>query len=171
MRNWADVAVLAKTKNLKGRFVARAAAGLPFLLEEGDEVRFVPPQLDAPRLARVSFLREIDRSSAEIEFGGISGDEAAMLVGCHCLIERAAFDEALFESEPPSWEGWQVIDGDAGFIGAVKGVLANPGQNLLEIERADGGTLLVPAVEEIVLDVDEEAGVIRVDLPTGLLDL
>ena len=40
MRAWADVAVLAKTKNLKGRFVVRAAAGLPFLLEEGDEVAF-----------------------------------------------------------------------------------------------------------------------------------
>ena len=38
MRAWMDVAVLAKTRNTKGRLVVRATAGLPFLLEEGDEV-------------------------------------------------------------------------------------------------------------------------------------
>ena len=54
MRAWTDVAVLARTKNLQGGFVAQSAAGLPFLLSEGLEAAFVPPVLDAPRRAQVT---------------------------------------------------------------------------------------------------------------------
>lgn len=171
MRTWADVAVLAKTKNLKGRFVARAAAGLPFLLEEGDEVAFVPPQLDVPRQAVVSLVRLIDERSAEVEFAGIDGDDAAKLAGCHCLIRRDSIDESVFEEMPAAWEGWVVVDSEEGEIGVVEGLVENPGQALLEVGRPDGGRVLVPVVDEIVRDVDAKRRIIGVELPQGLLDL
>ena len=66
MRAWTDVAVLARTKNLQGGFVAQSAAGLPFLLSEGLEVAFVPPVSDAPRAARgalrARFAAQAERS-------------------------------------------------------------------------------------------------------------
>ena len=142
MRTWADVAVLAKTKNLKGRLVARAAAGLPFLLEAGDEVAFVPPRLDVPRRAVVSLVKLVDERSAEVEFEGVDGDDAAELAGCHCLIRRDSIDESVFEEKA-----------------------------LLEVGRPDGGRVLVPVVDEIVRDVDAKRRIIGVELPQGLLDL
>ena len=171
MQTWVNVAHLAKTRNLNGRFVARSAAGLPFLLELGDEVAFVPPQLDAPRRAVVTDVRPIDDYSAEIAFEGVGGEEAGILVGCHCLIPRDTIDDSVFEEAPGMWEGWKVFDATAGEIGSVVGFVDNPGQALLDVERADGTAVLVPVVDEIVRDVDVEAGIVRVDLPAGLLEL
>ena len=171
MRAWADVAVLAKTKNLKGRFVVRAAAGLPFLLEEGDEVAFVPPKLDVPRRGVVSAVRLIDEQTAEVEFKGVDGNAAQALAGCHCLIMRNTIDASVFEDAPATWEGWKVLDDREGLIGIVRGFVDNPAQMLLEIERPDGNTVLVPVVDEIVHEVDSEGKSVLVTLPTGLLDL
>ena len=171
MRAWIDVAVLAKSKNLNGRLVVRATAGFPFLLAEGCEVAFVPPQTDAPRRAVVETVDIVGDSSAEVVFAGVDGDAARMLVGCHCLIRRSELDESLFEEEPAMWDGWRVIDVTAGEIGKVEGLVDNPGQMLLEVQRADGSTVLVPVVDEIVLDVRPDEGIVSTDLPKGLLDL
>lgn len=172
MRDWMDVAVLAKTRNLKGRLVVQGTASLPFLLQEGIEVAFVPPQTDLPRRSTVLSVRMLDDYSAEVEFDGVDGDSARGLVGCHCLIKRCDVDESAFEDEPAMWEGWQVFDDDAGLLGEVSGIIDNPGQALLEVSRADGGgDLLVPVVDEIVLDIDVDGRAIHVMLPNGLLDL
>lgn len=171
MRTWADVAVLAKTKNLKGRFVARAAAGLPFLLEEGVEVAFAPPRLDAPRCAVVSRVASIDDCTAEIEFEGIDGEAAALLAGCHCLVKRADIDETTFETHAAAWDGWMVVDELEGEIGIVADLVENPSQQLLIVERPAGKPVYVPVVEEIISDVDPDGKVVRVKLPSGLLDL
>ena len=171
MHAWADVAVLAKTRNLNGRFVARAATNLPFLLEVGDEVAFVPPQIDIPRRAIVVDVRPIDERTADVAFEGVDGEAASVLVGSHCLIERATIDESVFEEAPAMWENWAVVDMAAGEIGSVSGMVDNPGQALLEVERPDGATVLVPVVDEIVKQVDIENSRVYVDLPQGLLDL
>ena len=172
MRDWMDVAVLARTRNMKGRLVVRGTAGLPFLLEEGDEVAFVPPQTDVARRATVAEVRLIDERSAEVLFDGVDGDAARALVGCHCLVRRSEIDVAAIEAEPALWDGWSVVDVEAGLLGDVTGVIDDPGQSLLEVRRADGsGDVLIPAVDEIVLDVDADARIVRVDLPAGLLDL
>ncbi len=172
MHAWIDVALLAKTRNLNGGFVARAAAGLPFLLEPGDEVAFVPPQLDAPRRGVVESVRPIDEKTAEVSFVGMDAQTADMLVGCHCLVPRSSFDSAAIQETPAIWEGWMLVDEQAGDIGSIVGIIDNPGQALLEVERFDGaGGLLVPVVDEIIRDVDESAGIVRAALPQGLLDL
>ena len=171
MQTWTDVAVLAKTRNLNGRFVVRAAAGLPFLLNVGDEVAFVPPQLDVPRRATVSEVRYIDDVSAEVTFKEVTGEAAEILVGSHCLIPQATLRDEAIESAPAVWEGWAVVDDTHGEIGTVAGVIDNPAQSLIEVGRPDGGTVLIPVVDEIVHEVDIEAGVVYVSLPKGLLDL
>ena len=177
MREWMDVAVLTKTRNLKGGLVVQGATGLPFLLSEGDEVAFVPPQTDLPRRACVQWVRKIDELSAEVGFESVDADTARGLVGCHCLIRRDELDVTAFEEEPALWNGWSVVDAKAGFVGRVADVIDNPGQMLLEVERCTEsdttgqGRVLVPVVDEIVLDVDLEACKVQVDLPNGLLDL
>ena len=171
MRAWIDVAILAKPKNLDGRLVVRGTAGFPFLLEEGDEVAFVPPQTDLPRRAVVESINEIDDRSAEVIFEGVDGPAAQGLAGCHCLIRRDSLDESLFEEEPALWEGWTLVDEQAGEVGTVRDLVSNPGQDLLEVDRPDGSTLLVPVVDEIIKDVDVESRKIQTVLPQGLLDL
>lgn len=55
-------------------------------------------------------------------------------------------------------------------IGTVSDVLDSPAQFLLEVRKdSDGSTALVPFVEQIVPEVDLEAGFVRLTPPDGLL--
>jgi 16S rRNA processing protein RimM len=44
-------------------------------------------------------------------------------------------------------------------------------QDLLVVRLADGGEALVPFVEEVVPEVDPQAGRVVIDPPAGLLEL
>ncbi len=143
MRAWADVAELTNTKNLDGGLVAHCAPGLPFLLREGMEVAFVPPVLDAPRRARVAWVRaEGGALEGVVGFEGVEGIGAASpLVGCHCLVRRSDLpQDALAGAGAHAWAGFAVFDARAGFVGHVEGVREMPAQRLLEVARADAAS-------------------------------
>ena len=173
MHDWIDVAVIAKARNSKGRFAVRATAGLPFILETGDEVAFVPPQIDVPRRAIVQDVKLVDDANAEVSFEGVDEPETmSALEGMHCLIRRNELDDSVYEDAPGMWDGWMVVDGSAGEIGPIIDVIDNPGQALIEVARSDGkASVLVPVVDEIVVRVDPETCTVHVALPNGLLDL
>lgn len=173
MRTWKDVATLVKPKNLNGRFVARAAADLPCLLEEGMEVAFVPPQTDLPRSGTVNYLRELSDDSFEVGFTSVTDEAAAHgLAGCHCLVRVADVQDALDAEALASWSGWRVVNAQGHTLGEVAGIIDNPGQSLLEVERGNDLPLAyIPLVDEFVLNVDEAAQEVVVDVPESLLTL
>ena len=172
MRAWANVAELAKPKNLIGGLVARSAPGLPFLLREGLEVAFVPPQLDAPRRARVVSVQEQAKGAFLVTFEGVDSIEVAeRLAGCCCLVRRADLPQDALVAPGAGLEGFEVRDARAGRVGLVAEMVEGPGQTLLSVERPDGRTSLVPFVDAFVVSVDEDARRIDVDVPDGLLDL
>ena len=115
MRTWANVAELSKTKTLTGGLVARCAPGLPFLLEEGMEVAFVPPRHDAPRRARVLSVQDAGRDAFLVTFEGVDSiDVAELLVGCSCLVRRADLPESALAAEADGLEGFEVHDAPTG---------------------------------------------------------
>ncbi|WP_132120624.1 ribosome maturation factor RimM [Actinocrispum wychmicini] len=61
-----------------------------------------------------------------------------------------------------------LVDGTE--IGVVREVLHSPGGELLAVDRAGGGEVLVPFVREIVPEVDIPGRRVVVDPPEGLLD-
>lgn len=172
-RRWADVAELVATQGLKGRLVARSVRDLPFLLEEGMPVHFVPPTLDAPRQARVVSVQHLGGYDYLVEFDAVSNRDAAeSLAGSHCLVDR--------EFLPPDFEellrgvqgavGFSVHDEAIGLVGQVVGVREMPMQDLLVVAR-EGEEVLIPFVDEFVLDIDEDARIVRMSLPAGLVEL
>ena len=106
-----------------------------------------------PRL--VCRLREVaDRSAAEALAGAVVG----------------IAPEALPPAGPGSWYwsdliGLEVIDAAGARLGRVSGLIDAGAHDVLQVEAADGGEeLLIPFVlDRYVLDVDLEAGAIRVD--------
>ena len=173
MRAWANVAELAKPKNLTGGLVARSAPGLPFLLHEGLEVAFVPPQIDAPRRARVTSVQEAAKGTYLVTFEGVDSiDVAERLAGCCCLVRRADLPEEVLVAPTGGLEGFEVYDAQAGLVGTVTDVIESPAQMLLSIERPEGGDpVLVPLVDAFIEGVDEDVRRIDMNLPEGLLDL
>lgn len=77
-------------------------------------------------------------------------------------------DEGWYEED---LVGLTVVLGDGTTIGTVSALHTRDVQDLLEVERTDGRTVLVPFVEEIVPEIDEDAGLVRLDPPAGLLEL
>lgn len=76
-------------------------------------------------------------------------------------------DDGFYDHE---LEGLRVIHNGAD-IGEVTGVTHGPAQSLLELTVDGDKEVLVPFVEEIVPDIDLEAGTCTITPPEGLLDL
>lgn len=67
-------------------------------------------------------------------------------------------------------EGLQVRDEDGTPIGVLKSVMETGANDVYVIELSDGRELLLPAIKQCVLEVDVEAGFIRIHILKGLLD-
>lgn len=88
---------------------------------------------------------------------------------------------ALAEDPLDDDEGWYpndligltVHEGsfDSAKIGEVADLITGEAQDLLEIHLTDGREVLIPFVEEIVPEIDEEQGAIVITPPPGLLEL
>lgn len=54
-------------------------------------------------------------------------------------------------------------------IGVLKDVIQNTAQSILDVSTADGKQVLIPAVDAFLRSIDEEAGIIEVELIPGFL--
>jgi len=65
--------------------------------------------------------------------------------------------------------GITVVESDDTVLGTLKDVIQNKAQDLYEIETPDGRTILIPAVEEFILNIDIENKIMTVKLIEGLM--
>ena len=67
--------------------------------------------------------------------------------------------------------GCRVIDTtDGREVGILNDVIQNTAQSILEVRNAEGKSVLIPAVDAFLRGIDEEAGMIEVELIPGFLD-
>ena len=68
--------------------------------------------------------------------------------------------------------GCRVVDTAKGGeeVGTLRNVIQNTAQSILEVETAEGKTVLIPAVDAFMRNIDEEAGVIEVELIPGFIE-
>ena len=180
MLGWIDAATLTRTLNLQGGFLAYPAEGLPFLLEEGTECALVPPAIDAPRNVTVVSATPMAgkrEGGFNVMFAEVNDAETAeLLVGCHCLVRADEVEGGIELAAALEEEPWDVVDEAHGLLGTLLRIEERPGQSLLVVERpaADGEDakeLLIPLVDEFMRGTDEDAHIIKVAVPQGLLDL
>nr|WP_307792947.1 ribosome maturation factor RimM [Glycomyces sp. NEAU-S30] len=67
--------------------------------------------------------------------------------------------------------GLTVVDKEAGEVGTVSRIDHGAAYETLVVKRKGQTPALIPFVADMVEEVDAEAGVIKVDLPPGLLEL
>lgn len=91
--------------------------------------------------------------------------------------ELYADPEELMEGED-SWYadeliGLSVHQGtfEAPALGEVADLITGDAQDLLEVRLSDGAEVILPFVEDIVPEIDEERGAILITPPPGLLEL
>lgn len=61
-------------------------------------------------------------------------------------------------------------DVDGVVIGTLKDVIQDTAQSILEVETDEGKTVLIPAVDQFLKEIDDEEGVIKVELIPGFID-
>lgn len=108
------------------------------------------------RLA-VRFAGHADRNAAE----ALRGTKLVITVAEEDLEEDAWYAHELI--------GLKVQHVNGTDLGEVSDLLLGDAQDLLEV-KYQGRKILVPFVEEIVPEIDEETGVVLVDPPGGLFD-
>lgn len=67
--------------------------------------------------------------------------------------------------------GMSVTEEDGNLLGHVTDVLQNTAQDIFEVESENGKKLLIPKVDQFVLNIDAEKREITVRLIEGMLDL
>lgn len=170
MRTWANVAYLVKPKSLNGGLVVRAAAGLSFLLEPEMEVAFVPPVSDMPRRGKVLSIDALGSDVYLVLFDTVDTiDISEGLAGCSCLVRRSDLPEGFEEFAVNPLIGFDVRDRAAGFVGTVIDVIENKAQSLLVVDARDH-EVLIPLVDAIVVDINNETATITTVAPDGLLE-
>ena len=65
--------------------------------------------------------------------------------------------------------GWNVVADDGTTLGTVANLMEMPGQDMLVVRRPDDGEAMIPAVEDFIVDFDEEKERITVRLIEGLM--
>lgn len=144
-----EVVVLVFSDNPE-RFVA----GSSVLLEDGREVRIRASRPNGGRLL-VAFDGVEDRNGAEA------------LRGLTLVVPRSFLPE-LPEGEfwPHQLEGCEVVTESGRTLGPIVDVIANPANDLWVAVDEAGTETLVPAIREVVIEVDVAAGRVLVrDIP------
>ncbi len=101
-----------------------------------------------------------------LKFVGVDNrDDADTLRGKYLEVETIEV-EPLPEGSYYHWQllGLEVFDTAGALMGSVSDIIDNPANDIYVVS-GDNGQVLIPAVTEVVLKVDLEAGRILVDLP------
>lgn len=100
--------------------------------------------------------------------------QAHELTGCevyfpHRLSDGLADDELSWQK----LQGFSLLNADNGgeTVGRVQAVDISTANTLLEVERADGSDVLIPASADLIDNIDMEAHTVAMHIPEGLLDL
>ncbi len=105
-----------------------------------------------------------------LKFKGVDDRNAAeALRDRYLTIDRSELRE-LDEDEYFIFDliGLEAVDREGNHIGVVSDVIQNTAQDLYEIKKDDGSKYLVPAVYEIVTDIDINSGIMKIDPIDGL---
>jgi 16S rRNA processing protein RimM len=118
-------------------------------------------------------LREIVRRAGTedqpiLRFEGFaSRDDAEVLRGAELTVPVSEVELEEGEYWAGDLAGCAVVDGDVA-IGFVRRMSALPSCEVLEVDRPDGGELLVPMVRDAVRSIDLDAR--RIDIDLGFLE-
>ena len=112
-------------------------------------------------------------ATALVKFADIDdANRAAELTGCDVYFPRELCEEEDCELSWQELVGYTLVDSDNGQpIGEITGVDLSTINTIFEVLTGNGASLLVPANDELVDDIDRENHTITLRIPDGLLDL
>lgn len=161
-----DVGVVEKTIGAHGDVIIRLDRGLMCGLPIDVTAYLVPPLLTGINEVMIEAVSD-ESASPRVGLAGVGTiDDASTLVGRHVLVAR---DDLADDTDRFGLVGRMVSCVERGPLGEVVSLMETPANDVLEVEGRYG-TVLIPVIEECLLDVPEDVDEpILVKLLPGLI--
>ena len=165
------VAQIVKARGLRGEVVADLLTDFPDRFDSLDTVTGIGPDEVHRSLQIEEHWFQRDRIVFKFaDFDTV--DEAKRLVGYRLAVpadERVELPEHSFYEWQLIGCGVQTVNGEV--IGEVTGVMRTGGVEILAVTDEHGRERLVPMASDICVEIDILRKLVRIDPPTGLLEL
>jgi 16S rRNA processing protein RimM len=162
---FAPLGRVAKTHGLNGEVSVIMAVDLPVERMTGIEVWFVPPPA-VVRTGRITDVRPGPKGPLFAIDTVADLATAETLRGCTVLARREDLPEAEDEHDVI---GMTVIDEERGPIGEITDVIVT-GANDVWVVDGPFGEVLIPVIDQVVGEVDEDSDTVTVTLLPGLIE-
>jgi 16S rRNA processing protein RimM len=130
------------------------------------EVWFVPPPLHG-RCGRLRSVRQGPKGPL-VCVSGVDDRETAVALGGTTMLVAEENLPASFAEEPFDPVGLSVEDEEGAELGTVVELITTGANDVWVVKRADGSELLLPIIEEVLLELDEDARRAVVHILPGL---
>ena len=158
-----------KTKGISGEVVIRTKITTMGISEDQKYVMIKIDGLLVPFF--IDSWQNLSNNEIILKFRDINTiEKAERLKDREIWLPRKELKNALMKPADDDLSGYKVIDISDGFIGRTTGILEIPGNDLLRIEYRER-EILLPIQESIILEINPDKKLIRVDLPDGFLQI
>lgn len=158
------IGLIERPRGLKGEIKARPLTDFPERFEPGARV-FISG------LSRTVARSNWQKGRVYLYIKGVADRESAESLRGELIEipedERPRTSEAFWYID--EIEGLRVVTVGGDELGTVREVLQTGANDVYIVDRGTRRDLLVPALRDVVVGVDVEAGTMTVDLPDGLL--
>ena len=160
-----SVGLLRRPHGLRGEILMEVLTDFPQRLRVGTRL-FVGEAYDPITLASVRG----HNNGLLVRFRGVENPEQAGKYRGKTVFVRAEDRPALPEGEYYHHEviGLRVLTEEDKELGTLAEILITGANEVYVVKRPDGRDLLLPAIEDVILKIDPEAGLVRVRLLPGL---
>jgi len=160
---------IVKTHGIAGEVSVAVTDGLPLERLVGTTVWFVPP----PSLVRTATIAAVrpGPKGPLVRFDEIAGPNAAAALRGTTMVARPGDlpdDYDLPDEDDPV--GLRVIDARRGDIGEVVDVIVTGANDVWVVAGGVHGEVLVPVIEQVVIEIDWDRNVAKVELLPGLIE-
>jgi 16S rRNA processing protein RimM len=158
---------------VKGTLRIHPLTDYPRRFLEMKRLRIEKPGKPCRELEVISASSHDGKGQILVTVEGVGGrDEADALSGWFVTV---APDERVDLPEGEYWIdsliGLKIEDADSGdFLGTLEGVMPTGGNDVYQVRTPDGEVKLIPAIGDVVREIDIDSGVMRVSLLEGLWD-
>ena len=160
---------LGKTHGVKGELAFHFTDDV-FDRVEADYVFVETEGLQVPFFFEEYRFRNDD--TALVKFEGIdNANRAAQFTGCDVYFPRELCDDNDGELSWSEIVGFTIRDDSNTSVGTVIAVDLSTINTLFEVLTPDGSTILLPANDDLITDIDREHKVITMTLPEGIMEV
>lgn len=162
------VARIIKAHGLKGEVSVALSTDLPSFMLEGLTVWIVPPHVGI-RDGRVESVRPGPKGPL-VKISGVESIELAGQLRGHDLMVRSIDlpDEIADNFFDPI--DLRVVTDTGRYLGIITEVIVTGANDVWVVSGGDAGQVLLPVIDDVVLEIDEDTDTITVHVLDGLID-